>query len=44
MMERIEALVKSGVDVITIDTAHGHSNGVMDAVRKIKSNIQIFKL
>ena len=37
MMERIAALVKSGVDVITIDTAHGHSSGVMDAVRKIKS-------
>ena len=37
MMERIAALVKSSVDVITIDTAHGHSSGVMDAVRKIKS-------
>ncbi len=37
MMERIAALVKSGVDVITIDTAHGHSLGVMDGVRKIKS-------
>jgi len=37
MMERVAALVKSSVDVITIDTAHGHSFGVMDAVRKIKS-------
>ena len=37
MMERVAALVKSGVDVITIDTAHGHSLGVMDGVRKIKS-------
>ncbi len=37
MMERVTALVKSGVDVVTLDTAHGHSFGVMDAVRKIKS-------
>lgn len=37
MMERVDALVKAGVDVITIDTAHGHSLGVMDAVRKIKA-------
>jgi len=37
MMERIAALVKAGVDVITIDTAHGHSLGVMDGVRKIKA-------
>ena len=29
--------MKTGVDVITMDSAHGHSNGVMDAVRKIKS-------
>lgn len=36
MMERVDALYKSGVDVITVDTAHGHSKGVMDAVRNIK--------
>lgn len=36
MMDRVEALVKAGVDVITIDTAHGHSRGVMEAVRSIK--------
>lgn len=36
MMERVEALVKANVDVITIDTAHGHSRGVIEAVRKIK--------
>ncbi len=29
---RIEALIKAGVDVIVIDTAHGHSQGVLDAV------------
>ncbi|MGG7178822.1 IMP dehydrogenase [Clostridium paraputrificum] len=37
MVERVEALVKAKVDVITLDTAHGHSKGVLDAVSKIKS-------
>lgn len=37
MLERIHALVKVRVDVITVDTAHGHSKGVLEAVRKIKS-------
>ena len=36
---RIEALVKAGVDVISVDTAHGHSKGVMDAVRGIKAAV-----
>lgn len=36
MLERVDALVKVGVDVITLDTAHGHSQGVIDAVRTIK--------
>jgi len=36
MMERLEALVKAGVDVVTIDTAHGHSKGVIEAVRRAK--------
>ncbi|WP_294152618.1 IMP dehydrogenase [uncultured Clostridium sp.] len=36
MMERIDALVKAQVDVIVLDTAHGHSQGVLDAVKKIK--------
>lgn len=36
MMERIEALVNAQVDVIVLDTAHGHSKGVLDAVKKIK--------
>ena len=35
-MERIEALYKASVDVIGVDTAHGHSKGVLDAVRLIK--------
>ncbi|MDX1590576.1 MAG: IMP dehydrogenase [Balneolaceae bacterium] len=36
-MERVSALVESGVDIITVDTAHGHSNGVIEMVRTIKS-------
>lgn len=36
-MNRVEALVDTGVDVITVDTAHGHSEGVLEMVRKIKS-------
>jgi IMP dehydrogenase len=34
--ERAEALVAAGVDVIVVDTAHGHSKGVIDAVREVK--------
>ena len=36
-MERIEALNKAGADVIGVDTAHGHSKGVLDAVKLIKN-------
>ncbi len=36
MMDRIAALVHSKVDVIVVDTAHGHSKGVIDAVKRIK--------
>ncbi len=38
MFARIEALVKAGVDVVVIDTAHGHSQGVIDAVASAKAN------
>ena len=44
MMERVDALVKAQVDVITLDTAHGHSKGVIEGVKKIKAkypNLQI---
>lgn len=34
---RIDALVEAGVDVIVIDTAHGHSQGVLDRVKKTKA-------
>lgn len=36
-MKRVEALVKANVDVIVIDTAHGHSKGVIDTVREIRN-------
>jgi len=36
MLERVDALVKSKVDIVVLDTAHGHSKGVIDAVAKIK--------
>ncbi len=37
VMDRIKALVDAGVDVISVDTAHGHSKGVLDTVRNIKT-------
>ncbi len=36
-MERVEELVKAGVDLIIVDTAHGHSNKVLETIKKIKS-------
>ncbi len=42
--ERIELLVNAGVDVLLIDTSHGHSQGVIDRVKKVRAdypNIQI---
>ena len=38
LLERVQALVTNGVDAIVIDTAHGHSKGVMDAARLFKKN------
>ncbi|WPZ11073.1 IMP dehydrogenase [Roseivirga spongicola] len=35
--ERIQALVNAGVDVVSIDTAHGHSKGVIDTAKRIKA-------
>ena len=35
--ERIESLVAAGVDVLVVDTAHGHSRGVIDRVRRIRA-------
>lgn len=40
--ERVEALVDAGVDVLVVDTAHGHSRGVLDTIRRIrKTNTDI---
>ena len=36
--ERVDLLVKAGVDVIIVDTAHGHSQGVLDRVKWVKQN------
>jgi len=36
-MDRIDALVESGVDIVTVDTAHGHSEGVLRTVSQIKT-------
>ena len=36
--ERVERLVKAGVDVLVVDTAHGHSAGVLDKVRWVKAH------
>lgn len=37
VLERVEALVQAGVDVITMDSAHGHSKGVVEAVKRVRS-------
>ncbi|MBL4659071.1 MAG: IMP dehydrogenase [Alcanivoracaceae bacterium] len=36
--QRIEALINAGVDVLVVDTAHGHSQGVLDRVRWLRDN------
>ncbi len=44
MLERVAALVAVGVDVICLDTAHGHSRGVLDAIKRVKreySDLQV---
>lgn len=38
MMDRVEALAKVGVDVVIVDTAHGHSAGVLRAVQEVKGH------
>ena len=42
--ERIAALLKAGCDVLVVDTAHGHSLGVLDAVRDTRRNFSGFEL
>ena len=38
--ERVHALLQAGADVIAVDTAHGHSRGVLDAIRDLKRNFK----
>ena len=40
-LERVEALVSKGVDAIVIDTAHGHSKGVIEKVSEVKSKFDV---
>ncbi|MBU5614448.1 IMP dehydrogenase [Geomonas azotofigens] len=42
--DRIEALMKAGVDVVVIDTAHGHSQGVLEAIARIKKTYPTLEL
>ena len=39
--DRVESLIKAGVDVLVVDSAHGHSKNVIETVRKIKSMFSI---
>jgi IMP dehydrogenase len=39
--ERVAALVEAGVDVLVVDTAHGHAQGVLDRVAWVKKNFQV---
>jgi len=39
--ERAKALVDAGVDVLVLDSAHGHSRGILDTVRKIKETLEV---
>jgi IMP dehydrogenase len=42
--ERVAALLKSGCDVLVVDTAHGHSRAVLDAIRDTRRNFSGFEL
>ena len=41
VLDRVEALNKAGVDAIVIDTAHGHTKGVADVVKKVKAKFNL---
>ncbi len=43
-MERVEALAKAGVDVVIVDTAHGHSRGVINMVKTLKKKFPHLEL
>jgi len=40
-VNRAQALIEAGVDVVIVDTAHGHSKGVCDTIAKIKANSRV---
>ncbi len=40
-LDRAKALVEAGVDVIVLDSAHGHSQGILDTVKRIKATLDI---
>ncbi|CAA6804840.1 MAG: Inosine-5'-monophosphate dehydrogenase (EC [uncultured Sulfurovum sp.] len=40
-IDRARALVEAGVDVIVLDSAHGHSQGIMNTLREIKANLDV---
>src|SRR5690606_589993 len=40
VLDRVDALVQSGVDVITLDSAHGHSKGILDTLQLVKKNFK----
>jgi IMP dehydrogenase len=40
-LERAAALVEASVDVLVVDTSHGHSRGVLDTVRKVKDRVDV---
>ncbi|HTS81210.1 MAG TPA: IMP dehydrogenase [Myxococcaceae bacterium] len=42
--ERVAALLKAGCDILVVDTAHGHSHGVLDSVRDTRRNFSGFEL
>ena len=42
--DRIDAIIEAGVDVVVVDTAHGHSQGVIDQVKAIKSKYPLISI
>jgi len=43
-LQRVEALINAGVDVVTLDSAHGHSKGVLDMVKLVKKTFRSLQL
>lgn len=42
--ERVDALVAAGIDVLLIDSSHGHSEGVLQRIRETRKNTQTYRL